>query len=202
VYSSQPSFVLGFHGCDASLAEDVFSGKKRLKIAQNSYDWIGNGVYFWENSPERASKWAEDEKRRKAGKVKTPAVIGAVIDLGLCLSLFEAKALQLVKETHQAFLGACATAGVKPPRNEDVEGRSDHVLRHLDCAVIEFLHATRTSQKLEPFDSIRAPFFEGDPLYEKAGFQDKNHVQICVRNPNCIKGYFRVIEPVQGFRVP
>ena len=27
-------------------------------------------------------------------------------------------------------------------------------------------------------------------LYDGAGFLDKTHIQICIRNPNCIKGYF------------
>ena len=33
-------------------------------------------------------------------------------------------------------------------------------------------------------------FWEGDELYPNAGFREKDHIQICVRNPNCIKGYF------------
>ena len=33
-------------------------------------------------------------------------------------------------------------------------------------------------------------FFEGKDLYENAGFKEKNHIQIALRNPNCIKGYF------------
>ena len=39
------------------------------------------------------------------------------------------------------------------------------------------------------FDSVRGVFFEGDDLYENAGFKEKNHIQIA-KNPNCIKGYF------------
>lgn len=33
-------------------------------------------------------------------------------------------------------------------------------------------------------------FCEGQELYPNAGFREKNHIQICVCNPNCIKGYF------------
>jgi hypothetical protein len=33
-------------------------------------------------------------------------------------------------------------------------------------------------------------FYEGDELYPNAGFREKDHIQICVRNPNCIKGFF------------
>ena len=37
---------------------------------------------------------------------------------------------------------------------------------------------------------MRGVFWEGEDLYENAGFKEKNHIQICVRNSNCIKGFF------------
>ena len=36
----------------------------------------------------------------------------------------------------------------------------------------------------------RGVFFEGDDLYPNAGFKEKNHIQIAIRNTNCIKGFF------------
>lgn len=33
-------------------------------------------------------------------------------------------------------------------------------------------------------------FWEGKPLYQGTDFKEKNHLQVCVRNPNCIKGFF------------
>ena len=40
------------------------------------------------------------------------------------------------------------------------------------------------------YDSVKGVFWEGQELYPNAGFREKNHIQICVCNPNCIKGYF------------
>jgi hypothetical protein len=40
------------------------------------------------------------------------------------------------------------------------------------------------------FDSSRGVFTEGGPAFPGAGIQSKNHIQICIRNPNCIKGFF------------
>ena len=71
--------------------------------------------------------------------------------------------------------------------------------RFLDRACIEMLHALRTevdfenSDDLPPYDTVRSPFPEGDMLYEGAGFQAENHIQIAVRNRACIRGYFRPI---------
>ena len=49
MYSSYPSIIHGFHGCDNDLAEAIFAGEETLKPSQNTYDWLGSGIYFWEN---------------------------------------------------------------------------------------------------------------------------------------------------------
>ena len=46
----------------------------------------------------------------------------------------------------------------------------------------------------QSFDSTRAMFIEGEQAYDGAGFHNKTHAQIAIRNPNMIKGYFRPIE--------
>lgn len=40
------------------------------------------------------------------------------------------------------------------------------------------------------FDSTRGVFTEGGPVFPGAGILEKSHIQICIRNPNCIKGFF------------
>lgn len=55
-------------------------------------------------------------------------------------------------------------------------------------------HVLRGKHSLEPFDTVRALFMEGERLYENAGFAAKNHIQICVRTAACIKGYFRPLD--------
>lgn len=60
--------------------------------------------------------------------------------------------------------------------------------------VLNFLHRARLESGQQPFDTVRAVFTEGEPLYPTAGFRRKTHIQICVRNPKNIKGVFRVPE--------
>ena len=50
LYSRRANLVIGFHGCDRSVVEKV--------INTNDYDWLGSGIYFWENNEERAWQWA------------------------------------------------------------------------------------------------------------------------------------------------
>src|SRR5439155_1194366 len=50
-------------------------------------DWLGHGIYFWEDSYLRALRWAEEESKKSHRKIDLPAVIGATIELGNCLNL-------------------------------------------------------------------------------------------------------------------
>ena len=55
----------------------------QLKFSRNSYDWLGSGIYFWENAPCRAMDWAlecQKNSRITKGKVIEPAVIGVILD--------------------------------------------------------------------------------------------------------------------------
>jgi hypothetical protein len=73
-------------------------------------------------------------------------------------------------------------------------GGNDLVDRKLDCAVLGLLHKTRDESDLPSFDTVRAAFIEGKPLYKNAGFASQSHIQICVRNHLCIQGYFRPLD--------
>ena len=60
----------------------------------------------------------------------------------------------------------------------------------MDCSVIESLHQFNKDKGYHEYDSVRAGFWESDEIYETAGFREKNHIQICIRNPKCILGLF------------
>jgi hypothetical protein len=192
LYSILPSFVLGFHGCDESVAESVLSGEQVLSPSRNKYDWLGEGVYSWENNPTRAHEYAELLKHhpRKSGpRVVKPAVIGAIIDLGYCLNLLDAKFLKVVKDGHTALVEGFRRTRLPLPRNRRTGPGKELLLRDLDCAVINYVHQTRTDHGLRPFDTVRAAFIEGEPLYPRSGFSARNLMQICVRTSRNIKGY-------------
>ena len=59
-----------------AVAERLLKGH-RFTPSQNDYDWLGQGIYFWEYGFDRALQFALDQKRR--GKVKKPAVVGAAM---------------------------------------------------------------------------------------------------------------------------
>ena len=191
LYQRQPSFVLGFHGTDKSVVNKVVGQQvKQLAKSQDTTEWLGHGVYFWENDPGRALDWARNGKSK--GKVAHPDVVGAVIDLGFCLDLTTLSGLEEVAKTFEMLRDYYAQMGLTLPRN--TIGR-DRVKRELDCAVVQALHAYRSKEGLIPYDSVRAPFPEDEELFVESGFRKRNHIQICVVQPEkCIKGYFRPIK--------
>ena len=87
-------------------------------------------------------------------------------------------------------------SGEKVPVNMHGRSKTDMLLRNLDCAVIERINDIRTSQEQEQFDSVRGVFVEGKPAFEGSSIAEKTHIQICIRNQNCIKGYFAPVEPI------
>ena len=66
MYKKRDNLLFGFHGCDETICDALVFGKQRnLNFSENPYDWLGKGMYFWENDPERAFEWAESLMRRR-----------------------------------------------------------------------------------------------------------------------------------------
>ena len=191
MHSLSASFVLGYHGCDRETGEKLLKNEA-FRPSENSYDWLGSGVYFWESNPDRALEWSRFQIERKnvpEGVETEPFVVGAVIDLGFTLDLIGTNGSNALEKAYIALQKLFANSGDEIPENS---GGEDFLLRKLDCMVINHLHQSRQLSGEQPFDTVRAVFTEGKPLYPTAGFRRKTHIQICVRNPECIKGVFRV----------
>ena len=102
LYNKNSSYVIGFYGCDESVAEELLSSNSpSFKMSTNEYDWLGSGMYFWENNPWRAELFILEAQKRAPKKIRHPTVIGAVIDLGNCLNLVEQHYLDLVKKSYK-----------------------------------------------------------------------------------------------------
>ncbi|MDX8398631.1 MAG: hypothetical protein R8K20_00095, partial [Gallionellaceae bacterium] len=162
LYQLQPSFVLGFHGTEKTLVEKVISARtEHLAKSEGKYEWLGHGVYFWENDPQRGFEWAQDGNVKH--KIQEPDVVGAIIDLGRCLDLTTRVGLEEVEIAHAMVRDSYSTAAKKLPVNI---GGDDKFKRELDCQVIQAIHLFRKDNGLLPYDTVRAPFQEDRPLYE------------------------------------
>lgn len=207
-----PSIVVGFHGCDQSVFDEVINQRCHLKSSENTYDWLGHGKYFWEGSYQRALEWANEH-------CDQPAVIGAFIKLGNCIDLLDAEHIFKLKQTYEVLCSEFEALGQVMPQNKILKNDVS-LVRDLDCKVIMRLrqlndeeiakdlnidYSEKNSQNLiqqspSYIDSVRGMFPEGEELYPDAGFRLKNHIQICVVNPNCIVGYFSPVPVDANFK--
>ena len=193
--------MIGFHGCDQSVRDLLIVNPDKVKKSQEKHDWLGNGFYVWENNFSRAYQWAVDKQER--GTLEIPSVVGVVYLLDYCLDFTDNEYIELLVEYYNLMKVDLSIAGKEIPKNKDLPKDKFHdlIIRELDCAVIEYLHhkiedhihqdlSNNGFSKFRHFDTVRGVFTEGGPAFEGAGIQKKNHIQVCIRNLNCIKGFF------------
>lgn len=129
--------------------------------------------------------------------------MGVVYQLNHCLDFTDAAFIDIIAQYYLLMKADFSFLNKDLPQNKDLPKDQYHdlILRELDCAVIEYMHqkiaekidddiAANGFSELQHFDSARGVFTEGGPAFEGAGIQSKNHIQICIRNLNCIKGFF------------
>jgi hypothetical protein len=191
IYSADPGLIIGFHGCEESLCQAVITGKESLRISNNAWDWLGDGIYFWQNNYDRAWHYANNPPGKL--KIDKPAELGAVFSLGNCLDLIDKKFLDIVRGAYDEYIDSFPNQNKKLLVNSSPTGypaSQDKIIRRLDCKVIKLVHEIAYRTGKPPFDSVRALFPEGSQLYPGAGFWEQTHIQVAIRNPNMIKGYF------------
>lgn len=198
MYQIKKHLILGFHGCDEAICQQLINAPNDFHFNTNPYDWLGHGMYFWEDNERRAWQWAHE--KCKQGKIKRPAVLRAVINPGHCCNFLDAR----YTENLAWYYYNMKRNKNDLPKNKDVKSDpyNDKLLRELDCKVIEYMHENiRRNQQMEReklgfiltpgFDTVRCAFLEGAPAFPGAGIKLKSHIQICVRNPNSILAFFR-----------
>lgn len=179
------SFILGYQGCDKSVADRLVKGTLSFKPSNNDYDWLGPGIYFWEANPRRGLEFARELESRREGNIQNPAVVGAVIELGLCLDLTSNAGIEHFVDAYKQIEAISKKAEM--PRNSQ-----DLLQRKLDCAVIKKVHEMREEDGKPPINTVRGVFIEGKPVFCGSGVYEKTHIQIAVRDLDCIKGVFQV----------
>lgn len=182
----QPFQVTGFHGCDKSIALKVLNGECDLEPSTNKWDWLGEGIYFWEQNPARAFEYADECAKgiqKNKVKIKTPFVLGATILLGKCLNLTDPNSVATIDQSFRELEKLYKKSGKPLPKN-------NNAIRLLDCEVIRYLHYTNIEKGYLPYDTVRCLFVEGKPIYDGANFTKRGHIEVCVINTEMIKSYF------------
>jgi hypothetical protein len=55
----QPFEIIGYHSGDREIGLRVLNGETHLLHSDNDWDWLGSGIYFWEQNPKRTLNYAK-----------------------------------------------------------------------------------------------------------------------------------------------
>ena len=189
--SSGP-LVVAYHGCDITTRDALITGRQQPKISANPYDWLGPGFYLFEGDPERALAFAQTaaenpEYRFTARPIVTPAVVGCVFAAHSCLDMTTRRGRAEYTVALRQLELAARTTGAKMPVNKPAfEGDTDVLLRGLDRAVINMIHANRPKE----FQVVRGAFRQGVALSPGSGFHSNSHIQLALLDLDCVLGWF------------
>jgi hypothetical protein len=177
---SNTIWVNGYHGTSRSRAERIIA--EGFQPSTNGYDWLGTGVYFWQDAPNHALHWARKMYRQE------PAVIKSRLRLdSTCLDLLDMADIDnpdFWTDSYNRFREMYRKTGESlPVQNPNIPGK-----RYLDCAFFDYLR-TAVEQDPEPesIGLIRSAFVEGNRIFLNSAICDKTHVQISVINLDLIE---------------
>ena len=182
---SDSRIVSAYHGCDAETAKSLLAGAP-FKPSANDFDWLGHGIYFWEEGPDRALRFAKEQQRRN--KVANPTIIGVRLRLGLCFDLMDTRFTEDLAAAYEPFERSIHRQGLTMPKSGGPP--PDHKLRHLDCAVLNW-YLGGIAQRGPAYDTVRCGFSEGERVYPGSGIFRETHIQIAVRSAACILDVFQ-----------
>jgi len=168
--------AIGFHGTSVERAERILAGG--FQPSRNDYDWLGDGAYFFQDSPSRAWEWARDRFGADA------AVLRAEIDMTDCLDLLDPAWHPIVRRVHEDLLRRLRGMGFPEPRQTRGAHRLDRAVLNDAC--------TRLTEHGILVRSVRGSFIEGEPLFPRSALFTRAHTQIAVRDTSAIQRLWRV----------
>jgi len=182
--------LFGYHGCTLEFARKITTPSvdiEEWKYSDEAWDWLGDGVYFWEEAPLRAWEWAVAMCGRKGG---SPAVVGALIAPRTLVDLGDTEFVDQLKVAYEIVKSSYEKLGKPLPVNKPFHGDPkdpDRKFRALDRLVVQELVDSPARTRGTLIEAVRAPFQEGAEAYPGAAIHLRSHVQIAVRDPTCIR---------------
>lgn len=168
--NAPPLSARGFHGTSTERSRSILADGFWQSSSQP--DWLGDGIYFWQDAPARAREWAEIRFQTDA------AVLSATILLDGCIDLLDIGWEQALANAYDEYALMSRRLGKPMPQ----QGGAAH---RLDRAVLNFL-AGVLEEAGRHVTSIRSSFAEGEPAFPGSAITRRGHVQIAVRDSKAI----------------
>ena len=168
--------VYGYHGISREAAIAII--ESGFNSSNDDYDWLGAGVYFWQDAPILAQQWAQSNYPQQ------PAVIKSRIRLNNCIDLLDVGWVPTIKEIYNRFVDNYQAANLPLPTQNPDRSKA----HRLDCAFFDYAVRAINLSSERKVETIRAVFVEGENIYPNSAIYDLAHVQIAVRNIGSIVG--------------
>ena len=163
------ALVIAHHGTARDRADLILA--EGFIVSKNPADWLGDGIYFFENNFHRARAWAVE-------RYDNPVVIEAEVDLEDCFDLADPEWFSFLNRNADRLLAERKAAGLATLKQTELfHGRDRYVINELADAM---------SRAGRPFRSVRAAFSEGSPAFPSSAIFSQSHVQIAVRDPRVV----------------
>jgi hypothetical protein len=175
--TTEPVRIYGYHGTSREAANRII--QQGFRESTNDYDWLGTGVYFFQDAPMRAPAWATELYP------DDPAVIRSLIRLENCIDLLDLNWFPLIRNVYNAFVDNLRTSNLPLPRQNPSRSKA----HRLDCAYFNYITEVLSSQD-QKVDAIRAVFLEGDRIFPDSAIFDLAHIQIAIRNNDLIEANY------------
>ncbi len=176
-----PIELVGYHGTDMESARQIL--QIGFTPSRNNYDWLGKGVYFWQDAPYRSWNWASERCKENGGD---PAVIRSLVKIRRdefmdLLDYHQDQEPNWSKYFRSTYQGLQEETSSRLPPNKRASG-----YHALDRLVFD----TLIEDILKPVNinilAVRACFQEGEEIYPYSAIYNKSHIQVAVRDTSLI----------------
>ena len=140
---SLPLKVYGYHGTSKRSAQEIL--ERGFDFSINDYDWLGTGVYFFQDAPMRAVSWAKERYP------DSPAVIKSELILKNCIDLLDIDWYPIIRETYEMFVKEYEKAKIPLPPQNPLKSKA----HRLDCAFFNYIVEKVFASQNVTIDSIR-----------------------------------------------
>lgn len=168
-------FAYGYHATSRPAANEII--RSGFVASRNDYDWIGCGVYFFQDAPMYARDWCTNYRRTERVGLEDCVVLRCEVRYRDWIDLCDSAWMSQLRG-----MADLVPAGIT--QDPFLSGAS--ATRHwFDYQLIE-LTVDALEQKGVSVRAVRSPFLEGMPVAANSHFHDCQHVQIAVRDTSIL----------------
>ena len=160
--------IKAFHAGDTKEIEQFVINQQYITPSYSSKNWLGQGLYFWENNANRAEKWQLEQGKG--------AILECEIDKQNLLDLLEDN------DDSESFFKQAKTLSKKFYSNNLLNDKASQNFP-LDCKIFDEYKKSLTNQ----FSGVRMAFFLGESASKDGNIFTGQHIQICLWDTSAIK---------------